>query len=108
MMLEQNSQNNTLLGQLSVRQAIGYLLILSGLGAAFGVLFEIYTIFANPQTLMAFQRLFPDRLTMTWGSEVIGMSPEVMAYGLPILLLLIAAGMTRTLIDAGIKLLPPR
>ena len=105
---EQGSQSDTLYRPLNLKNGLGYLLILSGAGAALGVLFEVYSLFVDPRELAYFRQLFPDRLAVGWEGGLLTIPPEVLAYGLPIVLLLIAVGIAKTLIGTGMSLLQPR
>ncbi len=109
MMLGQDTQDdNTLYRQLDLKKGLGYLLIVIGVGAALGVLFEIYTLFVNPQELAIFQQLFPNQLTISWEGGRLTLPPEILAFGLPFVLLSIAGGMANTLIQAGSNLIHPK
>ena len=108
MIQEPGSQFDTLYKPWNLKNGIGYLLILSGLGTALGVLLEIYTLFVDPKELAFFRQLFPDRLAIGWEGGLLTVPPEILAYGLPIVLLSIAVGIANTLINAGINLLHPR
>jgi len=108
MLPEPSGQYTTLFGQWNLKNGIGYLLILSGLGAAFGVLLEIYALFTDPQELAFFRQLFPDRLAISWEGGLVSVPPEILAYALPIVLLSIAVGIANTLIGAGSNLLHPK
>ncbi len=105
MMLGQDTQDNTLYKQWNLKNGLGYLLILIGVGAAVGVLFEIYTLFISPQELAIFQQLFPNQLTISWDGGHLTLPPEILAFGLPFVLLSIAGGMANTLIRAGTNLI---
>ncbi len=105
MIPEQSTQDNTLFKQLNLNNAMGYLLILSGLGAAFGVLLEIYALFVNPQELAVFRQLFPEQLTISWESGLVTVPAEILAYTLPLFLLSMAGGIASALINAGSNLL---
>ncbi len=108
MMQEPGSQFDTLYKPLNLKNGLGYLLILSGLGAALGILLEIYSLFVDPKELAFFRQLFPDRLSIGWEGGLLTVPPEILAYGLPIVLLSIAVGIANTLISAGMNLLHPR
>ena len=108
MMQEPGGQFDTLYKPLNLKNGMGYLLILSGLGAALGVLLEIYSLFVDPKELAFFRQLFPDRLSISWEGGLLTAPPEILAYVLPIVLLYIAVGLANTLISAGMNLLHPR
>jgi hypothetical protein len=107
MVQEPGSQFDTLYKPLNLKNGMGYVLILSGLGTALGVLLEIYTLFVDPNELAFFRQLFPDRLSIGWEGGLLTVPPEILAYGLPIVLLSIAVGIVNTLINAGMNLLRP-
>jgi hypothetical protein len=108
MLPEQGSQSDTLYRPWNLKNGLGYFLILSGLGTAFGVLLEIYALFVDPTELAFFRQLFPERLAVTWEGGLVAVPSEVLAYVLPIVLLSIAVGIAKILISAGISLLHPR
>jgi len=108
MLPEQSSQYDTLYRPWNLKNGLGYLLILSGLGTALGVLLEIYALFVDPTELAFFRQLFPERLAISWEGGLIAVPSEVLAYILPIVLLSIAVGIANTLINAGMNLLHPK
>ena len=108
MIQEPGSQFDAFNKPWNLKNGMGYLLILSGLGTALGVLLEVYTLFVDPKELAFFRQLFPDRLAFSWEGGLFTVPSELPAYGLPIVLLSIAVGLVNTLISAGINLLHPR
>jgi len=108
MIPEQSSQYDTLYKPLNLKNGLGYLLILSGAGAALGVLFEVYSLFVDPTELAFFRQLFPERLAISWEGGLMAVPSEVLAYILPIILLSIAVRIANTLINAGMNLLHPK
>jgi hypothetical protein len=93
---------------LNLDNGIGYLLIFCGLGAALGILLEIYALFVDPQQLVTFKQLFPEQLTISWTDGLITVPAEVLAYLLPLLLLSMAGGIASSLINAGTGLIRKR
>lgn len=108
MLPEPSHPFETMYRPVNLKNGLGYLLILSGLGAAFGVLMEIYALFTDPRELAFFRQLFPDRLAISWEGGLIAVPPEILAYILPIILLSIAVGIANTLISSGMNLLQPK
>jgi hypothetical protein len=105
MLLDQNNPSDPFYRPWNLKNGLGYLLILSGLGAAFGILVEIYSLFVDPQELAVFRQLFPERMAISWEGGLVAVPPEILAYGLPLLLLSLAGGVATTLLNAGISLL---
>jgi hypothetical protein len=105
MILDQDRQNDVFTQQVNLKTAFGVLLIFSGLGAAAGVLFEIYSLFVSPQELAIFRQLFSDRVAVTWEGGGIALPGEILAYGVPLVLLFMAGGIASTLINGGIILM---
>jgi len=87
---------------------MGYLLLLGGLGAAVGVLLEIYALFVDPRELDIFRQLFPAQLTISWEGGRVAVPAEILAYSMPLLLLSMAGGIASRLINAGISLIRKR
>lgn len=105
MILDQDRSEDAQSRQWNMRSGMGILLILSGLGAAFGVLLEIYALFVSPQELAIFRQLFSDHVTINWQNGALSVPSEIVAYGVPIVLLSMAGGIAATLINGGINLL---
>ncbi len=108
MMFDQDGQAEALNRQRNLKSALGTVLILSGLGAALGILVEIYALFVSPQELAIFRELFSDRVTISWQGGNLAVPSDLVAYGLPILLLFVAAGIASTCLNAGLSLLHDR
>ncbi len=103
MIFDPDRQDDT--WRLNLRHGLGAVLTLSGLGAALGVLLEIYALFVSPEELAVFQQLFSARVTITWQGGNLAVPSEILACSLPIILLLIAGGIATTLINGGLGLL---
>ena len=103
-MLDPNSSNDTLYKPPDLKTLLGALLLLCGLGTALGILLEIYTLFVYPQELAIFRQLFSDRFAINWEGGALTFPGEILAYGVPIVLLSIAGGLATTLLNAGINL----
>ncbi len=103
MIFDQDRQDEAM--RLNLRSALGAVLTLSGLGAALGVLLEIYALFVSPQELAVFQQLFSARVTIAWQEGNLTLPSEILAYSLPIILLLLAGGLATTLLNSGLSLL---
>jgi hypothetical protein len=104
-MLDPNLPNDALYKPPDLKNLLGLLLILCGVGTALGVLFEIYMLFVHPQELAIFRPLFSDRFTINWEGSALTFPGEILAYGVPIVLLFIAGGLATTLLNGGISLM---
>jgi hypothetical protein len=89
---------------------LGYVLILCGVAIAFWVIFNVYGLFTDPAKLSPFQKLVSSNLEATVstpnkeGVKVV-IPSEIFSYFIPIVLLIIAAGIAGTLITNGVRLL---
>jgi len=104
MILDPDKQTDVFTQQVSLKTILGVLLLFSGLGAAAGVLLEIYALFVSPQELVIFRQLFSDRVAVTWEGGGIAVPGEILAYGVPLVLLSMAGGIATTLLNAGLNL----
>jgi hypothetical protein len=68
-------------------------------------LLGIYALLVSPQQLTAFQQLFSAHVTITWEGGNLSLPSEILAYSLPIILLLMAGRLATTLIQGGLNLL---
>ncbi len=92
------------------RQVVGCFLILVGTVMGFWVFMQVYGIFTAPEKLTLYQQLVSDYLEtrlVIEGEEVstLVLPAEVLAYFIPIVLLLVGTGVAKMFITGGVGLL---
>ncbi len=102
-------ENQDLFGRvIGIREALGIILVVVGVGLALWVFANVYEIFTSPQKLTAFQKLMSQTVEgslSTKDSHVkLVIPPEFLAYLIPILLLGIGASIAGILITGGVGL----
>lgn len=96
-------------GRLPIRETLGCVLTVCGVAIVFWVFWHVYKLFTRPEELTRFQQLVSDCLetvvSSTEGEVKLVVPPEVLAYVIPLVLLIIATSVGGILITAGIKLI---
>jgi hypothetical protein len=84
-------------------------LAVCGVAIVFWVFWNVYKLFTRPEELTRFQQLVSDCLetivSSTEGQVKLVVPPQVLAYVIPLILLMIATSVGGILITAGIKLI---
>lgn len=87
----------------------GFILILTGALIAFWVFLNVYKIFTHPEEMVRFQQLVSSQLEALVSSEKeevkVIIPGEVLAYIVPLFLLMIAVGVASVFIKGGVSLL---
>lgn len=104
-MISDSNNQDSLLSNLRIDTAAGYLLVLCGLGVIAAVLYQTYLVFTDPTHLNAFQEVFTNEMTITWEDGFVTIPPEMLVYFFPLALLSMAGGLGRVLLGSGIGLI---
>jgi len=91
------------------RNFAGYILLVMGVIGGLWVFHTVYSIFKEPTELTLFQQLVEGKLDMVinygQGEIEVIIPKEFLTYGVPIALLMIAAGIVGILVKASVSLL---
>ena len=94
---------------MKTKDALGVILVFAGMFVAFWVFWRILKIFADPREMMSFQQIVSGSLEgeapTENGKAKLVIPREILAYVVPLALLLIAAGVAKLLITGGVHLL---
>ncbi|MBN1457748.1 MAG: hypothetical protein JW912_07850 [Sedimentisphaerales bacterium] len=92
------------------RDYAGYILVICGVSIGFWVFIQAYSLFTGPEELTRFQELVSEKLEATVSApEIEGLKivipSEIFSYFIPVVLLMLAAGVARMFISSGVRLL---
>jgi hypothetical protein len=94
---------------IGLKDYLGCIFILTGALIAFWVFLNVYKIFTNPQEMVRFQQLVSSQLETLVSSEKgevkVVIPREVLAYIVPLFLLMIGVGVAGVFIKGGVSLL---
>lgn len=93
-----------------IKECLGFFLVICGVSIALWVFLNVYGLFTSPEKLTPFQQLVSSNLeTIISHAEKedvkIVIPSEILSYFVPLILLMIAAGLGGMLITGGVRLL---